>query len=275
MEDGSPFGIAYISQSLQWGQWWPVDESTPLHLSADTSSVANGVYTWAGPSLNGFAYNFHADSTDHCNDINPVTDFTSWWNGLDPTTEGTTPSLTSRHIVAKELPRVQGCGYPPSTTKNPSSKRNGDSDDLPTRKSAGQSLIGDGKLDPLAEKVKYSTTRAKRNATGTGNLSAPQCIDQIKRTQERNRIASTKFRIKKREDISSLEPKKQDLERIHRNLSTCVADLTFEVYKLKMQLLQHSGCNCTLIQNYLVHESGHYIQTFEEKSQREASHWQL
>jgi hypothetical protein len=275
MEDGSPFGIAYISQSFQWGQWWPVDESTLLHLSADTSSAANGVYTWAGPSLNGFAYNFHADSTDHCNDINTVTHFTSWWNGPDPTTEDTTLSLTSRHIVAKELPPVQGFGYPPLTAKNPSLKRNGDSDDLPTRKPAGQNLICDGKLDPLAEKAKYSTARAKRNAAGTGNPSAPQHIAQINRIQERNRIASTKFCIKKREDISSLESGNQDLERIHRNLSACVTDLTFEVYKLKMQLLQHSGCNCTLIQNYLVHESCHYIQTFEEKSQREASHWQL
>ncbi|KAH7237902.1 hypothetical protein B0J15DRAFT_406180 [Fusarium solani] len=54
---------------------------------------------------------------------------------------------------------------------------------------------------------------------------------------------------------------------IHRDLSTCVADLTFEVYELKMQLLQHSGCNCTLIQNYLAHESQRYVQALVEESQ--------
>ncbi|KAH7243829.1 hypothetical protein B0J15DRAFT_403624, partial [Fusarium solani] len=57
------------------------------------------------------------------------------------------------------------------------------------------------------------------------------------------------------EEQLRLESSNQDLERIHRDLSTCVADLTFEVYELKMQLLQHSGCNCNLIQNYLAYES--------------------
>ncbi|KAH7232425.1 hypothetical protein B0J15DRAFT_409227, partial [Fusarium solani] len=69
------------------------------------------------------------------------------------------------------------------------------------------------------------------------------------------------------EEQLRLESSNQDLERIHRDLSTCVADLTFEVHKLKMQLLQHSGCNCTLIQNYLAYESQRYVQALAEKSQ--------
>jgi hypothetical protein len=51
-----------------------------------------------------------------------------------------------------------------------------------------------------------------------------------------------------------------------------VADLTFEVYELKMQLLQQAECNCTLMQNYLVHESGRYIQALEGQPQRKVSH---
>jgi hypothetical protein len=47
------------------------------------------------------------------------------------------------------------------------------------------------------------------------------------------------------------------------------------VYELKMQLLQQSECNCNLMQNYLVHESGRYIQALEGKSQRRASHRRL
>jgi hypothetical protein len=97
----------------------------------------------------------------------------------------------------------------------------------------------------------------------------------MKRIRERNRIAANKFRFNQREEHQGLESSKQDLERINRDLSTCVADLTFEVYELKMQLLQQSGCNCTLMQNYLIHESGRYIQALEEKSRREASHRRL
>ncbi|EXK75747.1 hypothetical protein FOQG_19487 [Fusarium oxysporum f. sp. raphani 54005] len=33
-----------------------------------------------------------------------------------------------------------------------------------------------------------------------------------------------------------------------------------------MQLLQQSGCNCTLMQNYLVYESDRYIQALQGKS---------
>jgi hypothetical protein len=54
-----------------------------------------------------------------------------------------------------------------------------------------------------------------------------------------------------------------------------VADLRFEVHELKMQLLQQSECNCTFMQNYLVHESGRYIQALEGKSQRKVSHRRL
>jgi hypothetical protein len=58
-------------------------------------------------------------------------------------------------------------------------------------------------------------------------------------TQKRKLIAAKKLRVKQREEQLRLESSNQDLERIHRDLSTCVADLTFEVYELKMQLLQY------------------------------------
>jgi hypothetical protein len=96
----------------------------------------------------------------------------------------------------------------------------------------------------------------------------------MKSARERNRLAANKFRAKQRDDLLRLESSEQDLERIHRDLSTCVADLTLEIYNLKMELLQHSGCNCALIQNYLVHESQRYVQALEEGVQRGPTSWQ-
>ncbi|KIL94328.1 hypothetical protein FAVG1_02891 [Fusarium avenaceum] len=81
-----------------------------------------------------------------------------------------------------------------------------------------------------------------------------------KRIQERNRVASNKFRVKKREDAQRLRVDEEDIERTNRNLSVTVSDLTMQVYELKMKLLQHTDCECHLIQNYIANEAHRYIQ---------------
>ncbi|KAH7113357.1 hypothetical protein EDB81DRAFT_670322 [Dactylonectria macrodidyma] len=276
MGDDSTFGTSYISQPLLWEQWWSIDQPAPLGSSENRSTTANGVYTQTGPLLDGFVYRCDISSTDQWNDTSPVSDYTDPWSGPSPVTKCTAPSSDSEHMVSKELPPAQGYWHPPSTPKKPSRKRKRDSDDIPPCKAARRSLLGDEDINPQKEKVKHLTiVRRKSNASGNGAHSAQQRDDHIKVIQERNRIASNKLRAKKREALLRLKSSEKDIERIQRDLSTCVADLTLEVYELKMQLLQHSGCNCALIQNYLVHESQRYIQALNEESQREASYLQL
>ncbi|KAH6988724.1 hypothetical protein EDB80DRAFT_767578 [Ilyonectria destructans] len=268
MGDDSTFGASYIFQPLLWEQWWSIDQLSPLGSSEERSSTTNGDYTQTGPLLDDFVYRCDTSSTDHWNDTSPVANYTYPWSGPSPVTKCTTPTPDTEHMVSEELPTVQGYWHPPSTPKKPSRKRKRDSDDLPPRKAARRGLLGDEVINPQKE---------KNNASGNGANSAQHRDDDdhIKVIQERNRIASNKFRAKKSEDLLRLKSSEQDIERIHRDLTTCVADLTLEVYELKTQLLQHSGCNCTLIQNYLVHESQRYVQALGEKSQREATYQQL
>ncbi|KAH7191152.1 hypothetical protein DER44DRAFT_631824, partial [Fusarium oxysporum] len=80
------------------------------------------------------------------------------------------------------------------------------------------------------------------------------------KVEERNRITAPKFRIKQREEVSRLTSRTQELARVHRELSTCVADLSLEVYELKIQILQQLGCNCPVMQNYLAHKSQRYVK---------------
>ncbi|KAJ4177925.1 hypothetical protein NW767_014980, partial [Fusarium falciforme] len=209
---------------------------------------------------------YDANSTDHWNSISPMIDSSNWRNGLGPTTDNAASAC--KHMVAKESPPSQSYWYPPSTAKHPSSNQSRDSDSISARKSAGRSRFINGNLNPQPKKnSRQSTSRCKRSATSNGGHSAQQGNNSIKKIQERNRIAAKKLRVKQREEQLRLESSNQDLERIYRDLSTCVADLTFEVYELKMQLLQHSGCNCTLIRNYLAHESQRYVQAIVEESQ--------
>ncbi|EGU81321.1 hypothetical protein FOXB_08166 [Fusarium oxysporum f. sp. conglutinans Fo5176] len=85
--------------------------------------------------------------------------------------------------------------------------------------------------------------------------------------KERSRVASNKLRAKKRENAKKLKSDAEDMERINRHLSSCVADLTLEVYNLKMRLLQHTDCDCSLIQKYIADEAHHYISRLAQDQQ--------
>ncbi|KAF4331517.1 transcription factor atf21 [Fusarium beomiforme] len=118
-------------------------------------------------------------------------------------------------------------------------------------------------------------TRGKGKAAAKAKSLSPEPDEELdeysKKVQERNRIASNKFRVKKREDAKKLREDEQDMERVHRDLSTCVSDLTMQVYELKMKLLQHTDCECHLIQNYIASEAQRYIQDLGEGKQNHAT----
>ncbi|KAF5976035.1 transcription factor atf21 [Fusarium coicis] len=92
-----------------------------------------------------------------------------------------------------------------------------------------------------------------------------------KKVQERNRIASNKFRVKKREDAKKLRADEKEMEKTNRDLSSCVSELTMQVYELKMRLLQHTDCECRLIQNYIANEAHRYIQDLGEGKKNHAT----
>ncbi|KAH8653917.1 hypothetical protein BGZ61DRAFT_487247 [Ilyonectria robusta] len=76
-----------------------------------------------------------------------------------------------------------------------------------------------------------------------------------RRNLECNRIAATKCRLRKRDEASALASREQTMEDQNQYLSTCFDQLTAEIYHLKTQLLQHTDCNCVLIQKYIANEA--------------------
>ncbi|KAH7132952.1 hypothetical protein EDB81DRAFT_659760 [Dactylonectria macrodidyma] len=76
-----------------------------------------------------------------------------------------------------------------------------------------------------------------------------------RRKLERNRIAATKCRLRKRDEASALASRERAMEDQNQYLSTCFDQLTAEIYHLKTQLLQHTDCNCVLIQKYIANEA--------------------
>ncbi|KAJ1807734.1 hypothetical protein LPJ75_004737 [Coemansia sp. RSA 2598] len=76
-----------------------------------------------------------------------------------------------------------------------------------------------------------------------------------RRFLERNRIAASKCRQKKKMWIQELERRAEDVTMQNRSLHIAVAQLKEEVMILKNQLLAHRNCSCTAIQQYLQTEA--------------------
>ncbi|KAM0245926.1 hypothetical protein ACHAP5_005076 [Fusarium lateritium] len=109
-----------------------------------------------------------------------------------------------------------------------------------------------------SKRTKSAIEPIKEPSSDAEEEEKPQ--DPSRRVQERNRVASNKFRVKKREDAKRLRVDEEDMERSNQDLSATVSDLTLQVYELKMKLLQHTDCDCHLIQNYIASEANRYIK---------------
>ncbi|KAK2593229.1 hypothetical protein QQS21_009069 [Conoideocrella luteorostrata] len=81
---------------------------------------------------------------------------------------------------------------------------------------------------------------------------------------ERNRIASTKFRERKRNEIAQLESEEYSIEDVNRQLRRVLESLTSEILSLKMQILEHTDCNCKLIQAYINKEAVNFVQSLQD-----------
>ncbi|KAJ2627120.1 hypothetical protein GGF44_004822, partial [Coemansia sp. RSA 1694] len=83
----------------------------------------------------------------------------------------------------------------------------------------------------------------------TGNSSVEQ--QRRRRFLERNRVAASKCRQKKKMWIQDLERRADDVTMQNRSLHIAVAQLKEEVLILRNQLLAHRNCGCSTVQQFL------------------------
>ncbi|KAK0728270.1 hypothetical protein B0T26DRAFT_738676 [Lasiosphaeria miniovina] len=90
--------------------------------------------------------------------------------------------------------------------------------------------------------------------------------DEHKRNKflERNRVAASKCREKKKKFVSSLEENKIGLEAQHAQLLIEYNDLDSEVKGLKYHLMAHAKCNDPNIDQWLNNEARRIVQTSNE-----------
>lgn len=76
-----------------------------------------------------------------------------------------------------------------------------------------------------------------------------------RRFLERNRVAASKCRQKKKAWMQDLENEAREAQSLSKQLRACVNVLKEEVLQLKNELLKHNTCECVPIRQYLSNEA--------------------
>ena len=124
--------------------------------------------------------------------------------------------------------------------------------------------------NPRSSTKHPNSHKRQRRAGGTTAAAAAQAqvVEQEQQARaeedqkrnkflERNRVAASKCRQKKKEWTSNLESRARTLQNERNQLSLMASSLKEEVLWLKGELLKHSTCDCERIRHYLNREANH------------------
>jgi hypothetical protein len=179
-----------------------------------------------------------------------------------------TPPRTSELTSPEKYPSNWD-GRRRSSTQSDKKKRKPNHTERAPAKPSRRDSTKKAKAKAAGEVHGHTKKRGSINEAAATNLSSPHFENNAytREVQDRNRRASNKFRVRKREDERKLKSAEKDMEQVNRDLSTCATDLTLQVHNLKMKLLQHTDCDCALIQEYIANEAHRYIQDLGDKKQ--------
>ena len=122
-----------------------------------------------------------------------------------------------------------------------------------------------GKRKRGSQNVNDSTKPSKRSRKSNArskslaqkSIDASQNPEDDKRNKflERNRVAASKCRQKKKEWTSNLETRARELQASKNKLAMMVNSYKEEIMFLKGEMLKHTTCGCDRIRNYLNQEA--------------------
>lgn len=253
---GMGLGLYGALPEADWGQWWSPQDVAFAEAAAMTAPNVSV----QEPQYNNYSFDQEASTQWG----SPATSMHSY-PLPSPSTEA-----TSIEIPAGDLESRRGSTSTPSDKQKRKRTAIKSTTSRSTRHTSTNKTIKT-EASPDKPKPRGSRTKPARQPTEELSPDPDEELDEpTGRTLERNRIASNKFRVKKREDAKKLRSNEEDMEQVNRKLSSCVSDLTLQVYELKMRLLQHTDCDCHLIQNYIASEAHRYIHDLADgtKSQR-------
>jgi bZIP transcription factor len=153
---------------------------------------------------------------------------------LTPPSE-TTPTKDSPLAEASKEPGIS----PVETRSGPTTRK---------RRSTQQNQVSEPMPQPA------TTPRRRKKSTRKQSSATDSAADgDGKRSQflERNRVAASKCRQKKKEWTSNLEHRARELQASKTHLSLLVSSLREELLYLKGEALRHTTCDCNSVREYL------------------------
>ena len=116
------------------------------------------------------------------------------------------------------------------------------------------------------ERTTQPTKRSRNHAQRASDVkSASDKPEDVKRSKflERNRVAASKCRQKKKEWTQNLESRARDLQKTNNMLRLNVESLREEILFLKGEMLKHSTCDCKQIQAFMKTMNDEVIESAE------------
>jgi uncharacterized small protein (DUF1192 family) len=97
---------------------------------------------------------------------------------------------------------------------------------------------------------------SRKRRKSSSNEEPPEVQEaKRKRFLERNRVAASKCRQKKKQWMQELESEARAAQNSSKILKNSVAVLREELIRLKNELLKHDSCDCSPIRQYLSHSA--------------------
>lgn len=126
----------------------------------------------------------------------------------------------------------------------------------PNKRTRGQAK---DKQAPKEEEIVYDFGQSESFQTG----DQPVGEDYVRRNKflERNRVAASKCRQKKKEWMHSLEETKAELEKTHTTLHETLNGLLAEISVMKEHLMMHANCGDQNIDRWFANEARKFVES--------------
>ncbi|KZL67943.1 bZIP transcription factor, partial [Colletotrichum tofieldiae] len=142
----------------------------------------------------------------------------------------------------------------PSASTSQSSARADSNNSMQTQTSKSSRTTDPSEASPPRKKGRKGKAPAQEEGDGKRD-----------KFLERNRIAASKCRQKKKEWVSDLQETKQGLENQHAQLQMEYNGLVDEVTRMKNELMSHANCNDPNINLWLENEARRFVQISAER----------
>ncbi|KFG81498.1 activating transcription factor 7a [Metarhizium anisopliae] len=145
----------------------------------------------------------------------------------------------------------------------------------PKRKKSSTIIKSAKKKTPTetpAKAVPKTRTQPRRGATKTSNNTIEVQTEENKpkhrrqRSLEKNRVAASKCRKRKKQWTENLEQKKSGLESVHAELQSEYMELLQETSELKNFLISHASCQDPNIDIWIKNEASKYVRNLDNAS---------